>query len=105
MRVSDLATLSRKVEEYRKQHHELPSGLDTLRADGLLSRVPKDPVTDSSYPYFPSGERSYRLCANFAQPTDTTPPRYDEENIGHHSWKHGAGESCFDLTAPVTDKE
>ena len=103
MRVSDLSSISRQVELYRKQHAVLPSGLDTLRSDGLLSRIPRDPVTDSPYAYFPSGERSYRLCATFAEPSDTNRSRYDEENIGPHSWKHGAGESCFDLTASAND--
>ena len=107
LRVSDLARISNNVDAYWKKHEALPAGLDTLRSDGLLRRMPKDPITGTAYTYHPSGERSYRLCATFAQPTDSANREtyVDGESIGAHSWTHGAGESCFDLTASEKEKK
>jgi hypothetical protein len=107
LRIADLTRISNKVDAYWKKHEALPAGLDTLRSDGLLHRIPKDPATSSAYTYHQSGERSYRLCATFAQPTDTANQEtyVDGENVSAHSWTHGAGESCFDLTAPEKEKK
>jgi hypothetical protein len=105
LRVQDLARLSRAVDVYWTKHAALPSSLDSLVSERQLDRVPTDPKTDSSYTYLPSGERSYRLCATFAQAMDSTsqPRDLDRVDIGERSWRHGAGESCFDLTVPVKE--
>lgn len=105
LRVGDLSRLSDEVDVYWTRHAVLPPTLDSLVSQNQLDRVPVDPQTSSAYTYMASGERSYRLCATFAQPSDTTlPPRYAEGvGVTKHSWRHGAGESCFDLTAPQKD--
>jgi hypothetical protein len=105
LRVEDLARLSAAVDEHWTKHATLPLTLDSLVARQQLDRVPNDPQTDSAYTYLRTGERSYRLCATFTQPSDSTSRRgyVDGIDLGNHSWKHGAGESCFDLTVPVKD--
>lgn len=115
LRVDDLKRLSNHIDEYWVKNAMLPQTLDSLVAAKQLDRLPTDPQTHQSYTYLVSGERSYRLCATFAQPSDSTASFRDNSdeymlNIGvggtpiarqPHSWRHGAGESCFDLTPPA----
>ena len=105
LRIEDLSRLSDAVDEYWTKHTALPPTLDSLVSQHQIDRVPVDPQTDSAYTYLASGERSYRFCATFAQPSDSTsPPGYvDGIRATKHSWRHGAGESCFDLTVPQKD--
>jgi hypothetical protein len=103
LRIEDLARLSAAVDAYWTKQAALPATLDSLVSQRELDRVPADPKTDSPYTYLPSGERSYRLCATFAQPLDSASTgRYgDGIDVGKRSWRHGAGEGCFDLTVPL----
>ncbi|HEV7702814.1 MAG TPA: hypothetical protein VGO46_00925 [Gemmatimonadaceae bacterium] len=115
LRVDDLSRLSNRIDGYWTKHSALPQVLDSLVADRQLDRVPADPQSHQSYTYLVSGERSYRLCATFAQPSDSAESsRYDSDDFSltvgdggmpiarqPHSWRHGAGESCFDLTPPT----
>lgn len=101
LRASDLAQLSTAIDEYWNKHAALPAVLDSLVSGRQLDKLPADPESNSSYKYVVTGEHGYRLCATFAQPTDTmAPPRsYDYlGRISHRSWRHGKDESCFDLT-------
>ena len=114
LRVDDLSNISFLIDGYWEKHAALPQSLDSLVTLQLLDRVPRDPQTRQPYAYLPSSERSYRLCATFAQPSDSV-----DASVYHngdymiasgaggvsfarepHSWRHGAGESCFDLTPP-----
>lgn len=115
LRVDDLARLSVAIDQYWAKHAALPDSLDSLVTAHQLDRVPKDPVTKSPYTYLVSGQRSYRLCATFLHPTDTGEVAMRENHVVYdsegstvfardaHSWRHGAGESCFDLTPPAKD--
>ena len=115
LRVEDLSRLANRIDGYWMKRATLPLTLDSLVTLRLLDRVPTDPQTHEPYTYLVSGERSYRLCATFAQPSDSTDTTaYDDGNVTFangaagvtlarvpHSWRHGAGESCFDLTPPA----
>ena len=115
LRVDDLSQLSLTVDQYWAKHSALPGTLDTLVSARQIDRVPKDPQSNSPYSYLASGERSYRLCATFQQPSDTGEVSMRGNNIvfnangstlfapDNRSWRHGAGESCFDLTPPAKD--
>jgi hypothetical protein len=117
LRIDDLAQLSAFIDGYWRKHAALPPSTDSLVAARDLDHVPSDPKTGTPYTYLASGERSYRLCATFALPSDSNAARsysYDPMvlNVGGsgmpiaqvpHSWRHGAGESCFDLTPPPKD--
>jgi hypothetical protein len=107
LRIGDVSRLSDEVDAYWVKHAALPPTLDSLVSQNQLDRIPVDPQTDSAYTYLASGERSYRLCATFAQPSDTTlPPGYaDGIGVTRHAWRHGTGESCFDLTVPPKDSK
>lgn len=122
LRIEDLSQLSRLIDSYWVKHAALPQSLDSLVAARQLDRVPSDPQNRSPYTYLVTGERSYRLCATFAQPSDSSAaPVYGAYGDGDvvlqvgsggapiarepHSWRHGAGESCFDLTPPSRDSK
>jgi hypothetical protein len=114
LRLEDLKRLANRVDGYWTKQAALPESLDSLVATGNLDRVPTDPQSHQPYTYLASGERSYRLCATFAQPSDTADASIDSDDFAFtngsggvsfahqpHSWRHGAGESCFDLTPPA----
>ncbi|MBA2686339.1 MAG: hypothetical protein H0U66_17780 [Gemmatimonadaceae bacterium] len=109
MRVDDLNSLSIGIDEYWSKNTALPVATDSLVSAHQLDKVPTDPASRAPYSYLVSGERSYRLCATFAQPSDTAASADVRDwtlAIGarhSHSWRHGAGESCFDLTPPAKD--
>ena len=102
LRTSDLAQLTVAIDGYWAKRAALPPLLDSLVSGRQLDRLPTDPETSAHYKYVVSGERAYRLCATFAQSTDTTLSSGRGESsseIAHQSWRHGRGESCFDLAA------
>ena len=107
LRVQDLSSIAGAFDAYFTKHAALPDTVDSLVSAHLLDHVPSDPSTGVRYPIYLTGGRSYRLCATFAQPLDTM-DRRDSNNFGGlyrgaHSWKHGKGESCFDLSAEPPD--
>ncbi len=103
VRVQDLSSISAALDSYWAKHNVLPDTVDSLVSTHLLDRIPTDPVSGLRYPIHLTGARSYRLCATFTQPLDTTDETqynyYGGLYRGRHSWQHDAGESCFDLTA------
>lgn len=103
VRVRDLSSLSNALDSYWSKHSALPDTVDSLVSTRLLDRIPTDPVSGVRYPIHLTGMRSYRLCATFSQPLDTTDETqynyYGGLYRGRHSWQHGAGESCFDFIA------
>jgi hypothetical protein len=117
VRLGDLSMLSTSIDAYWSKHAALPDVLDSLVSTHEIDRVPADPESKAAYTYLVSGARSYRLCAIFAQPTDTTQGANGENdvvftvgNVGaferhSHSWRHGKGESCFDLTPPKKESK
>ena len=104
LRVDDLSGLSRAIDAFWAKHSSLPPTLDSLVAARQLDRVPSDPQNNTQYAYLVSGERSYRLCATFDQPSDTNQAPVNID-VSSHSWRHGAGESCFDLTPPQKESK
>ena len=114
LRLEDLRRLANRIDGYWTKQAALPQSLDSLVATGNLDRVPTDPQSHQPYTYLATGERSYRLCATFAQPSDTSDASINSDDFTFangssgvafanqtHSWRHGTGESCFDLTPPV----
>lgn len=101
LRVTDLASLSNALDRYWTKHGALPDTVDSLVSTSLLERIPTDPSSGVRYPIHLTGGHSYRLCATFAQPMDTTDEYrandFSDPYRGRRAWRHGAGESCFDL--------
>ena len=117
VRVGDLSMISSAIDAYWNKHSVLPEVLDSLVSRHELDRVPADPENKAAYTYVVSGARSYRLCATFSQPTDTSESANDGNDIvftsgnippftrHSHSWRHSKGESCFELTPPEKESK
>lgn len=96
-REQDLARIARLVDAYYRRTGALPGNLEALATPG--TGLPGDPVGGAPYEFEATGDRGYRLCAQFA--TDTA--RDQRRPWGGDAWLHGAGRHCFDLRAPARD--
>lgn len=91
-RVQALQNLSNALDGFWSAHSMLPDTLAHLAQDqnGLTAEALRDPETATSYEYSAKGGASYELCARFAAKSDVGDPLH---------WRHGAGRTCFPLTA------
>ena len=107
-KVSDLQSIQYQIVNYWQQKEELPASLAATNDSLSGFTIPRDPQTGEPYVYEVTGETSFKLCANFNQPTpdtagqgeypmrDTTYP-----SIGvplDENWLHETGQTCFDRT-------
>ena len=86
-RVNDLQVLSQWVSVHYSNTRELPAELAELADGRMMSRVPRDPVSDEAYAYEILERREYQLCAEFALSSEG--PELDG------FWAHQAGRQCF----------
>jgi hypothetical protein len=98
-RSDDLALIRNAVRDYYKNEGHLPDGLAPL-VDRLDSSRLRDPITQAPYTYRVLDAANFELCARFALDSRAEAgPRYlgssDEAAFGIH----GAGDTCFRLTA------
>ena len=98
-RTEDLARIAFAIDQYSARHQALPAALDTLVSAHQLDRVPRDPETSAPYPFTVTGPNAYTLCATFRQPSDEDDTPTLSFYTGPRSWRHGAGQTCFDLAA------
>jgi len=92
-RSNHLLQIANAVDVHWEHNGQLPASLDEVT--NLWVREAADPETGAPYRYQVTGERSYQLCATFAQKQDE-PARDPWSN---RFGRHGAGEHCFDLTS------
>jgi hypothetical protein len=88
-RTRDLYAITRGVDIYWENHHQLPASLDALRPNpGGPDALPEtlDPVSEQAYEYRVIGSNRYELCATFDRESE---PRVD------NFWAHGPGRHCF----------
>jgi type II secretory pathway pseudopilin PulG len=88
-RVRDLQALQTNLSRRYTETGALPATLEDLIDGRLLSAVPRDPESGQSYVYEMTGRRVYRLCAEFALPSEGPEP--------NDFWAHAAGLQCFDF--------
>lgn len=70
-RTADLATLQSGLTLYYDQQGNLPATLDALVPE-YISQIPLDPKTHNQYEYTVTGEKTFRVCAEF----ETTTPKH-----------------------------
>jgi type II secretory pathway pseudopilin PulG len=92
-RITDLQSISRAVEDYRRTHNRLPETLEILqKRDPQIFLSLQDRASGQPYAYAAIGESSYQLCAQF----DTV---FDEKTENSRFlppfWKHEPGRHCF----------
>jgi hypothetical protein len=89
-RAGDLTRLSLKVADHWRERGHLPKSLQAI--DDAWARIARDPETDQPYDYAVTGERTWRLCADFARAA-TKPPDYPgQAPFGVHD----KGRVCFE---------
>ena len=94
-RVSDLASISNTIRNYRLSHDDLPQKLDELApSQPYITHTLKDPV-GRPYEYAVKDAFSYELCAEFDTATDTM----TTANFSSIFEKHGVGRRCFSQEA------
>ncbi len=91
-RTNDLSQLAQLVGIYWKANNKLPTDLVEL-ATLPGWRVPLDPQTAAAYEYSPTGELTYKICADFALDTAVDPPPPYTPFAAE--WMHGVGHTCF----------
>ncbi|MCC2630505.1 MAG: hypothetical protein K0S38_314 [Candidatus Paceibacter sp.] len=104
-RVSDLQGIQWQVISYWQTKEKLPASLADLANPIENYSVPVDPETGVPYTYQATGTTTFKLCATFALPSQNDSngrsiamPVYPDEGTAKDSWKHEAGNQCFERT-------
>ncbi|MDH5823963.1 hypothetical protein QFW77_13345 [Luteimonas sp. RD2P54] len=92
-RIDDLQRIAQLLDSHVRHQGALPADLQVLAARPGTRLALTDPA-GARYQYQPTGGRGYRLCAEFATDTASTPEAWRGEE-----WSHGAGRQCFERTA------
>ena len=97
-RVEDLRDISRNIDTYLELNGTMPESLEELRGPRFYVNSIEDPETGARYEYRVFEGTQYELCAVFT--TDSTEGRRSESrSFSETVWDHGAGLTCFQLTA------
>lgn len=99
--VSDLSTLQYQIVTFWQQNERLPESLQELESDILESFTPEAPAGRDAYTYEVTGERTFELCATFAQSSNVYSYRMSPDAYGiagGASWEHDAEHTCFSRT-------
>jgi hypothetical protein len=94
-RVQELASLTAAIERGAYLRGSLPAALADLDGAGQWLSI-TDPETAAPYGYAVTGDRTYRLCAAFATPTQSADAATAPAG---GAWSHPAGRHCFDRRA------
>ncbi len=101
LRISDLMTLSARIEAYAKAHGTLPPTLSASAGTGMPVRD-RDPQTRQPYGFTATADRAYTLCATFAlastEADDLPPQAALAYGVAGERWDHPPGRHCFDFT-------
>lgn len=93
-RVNDVKALNWAIDKYWFERGDWPGTQDDLVKQGMLARLPIDPVTNLRYEFEIKADGSYRLCGIF-----------DLSRTGPAAWKwqHGQGRHCYVLRPSERD--
>lgn len=91
-RVQALNTISQAIDQYAVQKDTVPASLRDLAGAGQWLPL-QDPGNRRPYAYTKTGDRTYRLCANFESSTQAADVG---GGWGAGAWAHLAGQHCFD---------
>ncbi|MBA2239256.1 MAG: hypothetical protein H0W24_11235 [Lysobacter sp.] len=93
-RIADLARIADAIENYAGRHARLPPDLATLASEPGHDLPISDPEGGAPYGYEVTGDRRYRLCAQFT--TDTGQSPHGAPPMHGDDWLHGRGRQCFE---------
>ena len=90
-RSTNLEILRREIVRFHGSHERLPASLEELETLGARTLATTDPQTGERYPYRPTDESTYELCAEFrteAKPATAARSKFRE---------HAAEATCFEV--------
>lgn len=93
-RVSDLQSIQYQIQYYWQAKQKLPADISELKNEVGGFVLPADPESKSSYGYEATGEKSFKLCADFKTSNLADAQAADYLKL----WQHDAGSACFDRT-------
>ena len=97
-KVSELFSLSYRVESYYMSKGVLPSSMDDLKSyDSYSDSMYNDSQTGKPYEYIKTGDVSYSLCADFNKESRNQGAG-DYYSYGYTNWDHNAGRDCLEKT-------
>lgn len=91
-RINDLQKIYYSVARFWRENKKLPQSLEVLTETGGSldpKRDLRDPETGTPYVYEATGDKTYKICANFYFAGEAS------------DWRHNPGYVCFDKT--ITD--
>jgi type II secretory pathway pseudopilin PulG len=95
-RLQNLAQTENAINLYYNLHQALPSDLQALDREGMTQTIWHDPETQRPFEYEILSESSFRLCAVFSRPSDTSDGKNNP--YGYSFRTHSAGRDCFQQT-------
>jgi hypothetical protein len=99
-RSQDLQSIANAIDSwYGFGDRKLPPDLEVLRSSNSRLSL-RDPVTNSSYQYRPTGDTQYELCAVFS--LDSTAEQSIQPQFGRF-YSHSSGKQCFPGNAARTN--
>ncbi|MGJ7903120.1 hypothetical protein [Lysobacter sp. 1R34A] len=103
-RTQELDRINNEVRDYWKRHTRLPPDLASLANQPGVALSTVDPVTAAPYRYLAGEAGRFRLCATFATDTGREDAGRRAAAVGYpRSWRHPAGEHCFERDASKPD--
>lgn len=102
-RVSDLQNIQYEIINYWTQKGMIPKTIADLQDPISGFIAPIDPLANTPYTYNVKGDRTFELCATFAEASSneanlgsTRPVVYSEKSGVSDVWTHNAGTVCFE---------
>ncbi len=96
-RVSDLQNIAHNIDTYLDLNETMPGRLEDMIGPQYYLQSIEDPETGVRYEYRVTADTDYELCADFA--TESSERESDRRAFSESVWDHGAGRTCFQLTA------
>ncbi|KAB2962827.1 MAG: hypothetical protein F9K16_08120 [Thermoanaerobaculia bacterium] len=99
-RVQRLRHLESSIDLHLRSEKVLPADLKSLARLPWAGQVTFDPDSHEPFGYEVLGDRSYRLCAEFALPTPPPPPDREAD-----FWAHPEGKHCYEFEVKPDEDE
>ncbi len=112
-RVSDLNNIQWKIINHWQTKGVLPEKLEDMNDQLYGDKIPMDPESKKAYVYDVTNKTQFKLCASFSLKSQDNEGRgnyyggyrygsYLDTSMGENeSWKHEAGNVCFERTIDV----
>ena len=102
-RIADLSNIQWQIVNYWQLKAKLPTTFSDLNDPISGFIFPRDPDNNLPYEYVKTGDKTFKLCANFYLESQKTnginqPVPYKDPSGVDSNWSHSVGRACFDRT-------